>query len=507
MSLKKNVIANYFGQGWSALMGLAFVPIYIDHLGIEAYGLVGIYALLQAWLSLLDVGMTPTLGREMARFKGGVHSAQSIRDLLRSIETIAAVIAATIVLGVCVSSGWLASDWLKVDHLPLDVVSQAFNVIGIIIGLRFLENIYRSSIVGLEKQVALNILVIITATLRGFGSVLILMWVSPTIEAFFIWQAAISLLTIISFVWIVYSTIPLTKKKARFSLTALRSIWKFARGMVGITLLSLLLTQVDKVLLSKLLPLTEFGYYSLAAIVASSVFTLISPISQAYFPRFNALIAQKKQKQFIVEYHKSAQLVTVIAGCFSIVLILFSDLILNIWTNDSELSKKASMLVSLLVLGNFLNGLMWIPYQAQLAHGWTGFAIKVNIVSVVILVPAVMTLTPKFGATGAAWIWVILNAGYVFIGIHFMYRKILIAEKWRWYVNDVFKPLGAALFTGLLFKFLAPADMTIINSILWLVMTVVVVLLATILCTSEFSSTWNLLQTELIRFVKRKRSQ
>ena len=43
MSLKKNFVANYFGQGWQALMGLAFVPVYIRYLGIESYGLIGIF--------------------------------------------------------------------------------------------------------------------------------------------------------------------------------------------------------------------------------------------------------------------------------------------------------------------------------------------------------------------------------------------------------------------------------------------------------------------------------
>ena len=57
--LKRNLIANYLGQGWTALMGLAFVPLYIQYLGIEAYGLIGLFAVLQAWLALLDMGLTP----------------------------------------------------------------------------------------------------------------------------------------------------------------------------------------------------------------------------------------------------------------------------------------------------------------------------------------------------------------------------------------------------------------------------------------------------------------
>lgn len=99
MSVKRNVVASHLGQGWTALMGLAFIPLYIKHLGIEAHGLIGVFAVLQAWLSLLDMGMMPTLSREMARFTGGGHGAASIRDLLRGVETIAVGVAVLEELG------------------------------------------------------------------------------------------------------------------------------------------------------------------------------------------------------------------------------------------------------------------------------------------------------------------------------------------------------------------------------------------------------------------------
>ena len=45
--LKSNFIANFIGQGWVALMSLAFIPLYIKYLGVEAYGLIGLFALMQ----------------------------------------------------------------------------------------------------------------------------------------------------------------------------------------------------------------------------------------------------------------------------------------------------------------------------------------------------------------------------------------------------------------------------------------------------------------------------
>jgi len=237
-------------------MGLAFVPLYIKYLGIEAYGLIGLFSMLQAWLSLLDMGMTPTLGREMARFTGGTHSAQSIRDLLRSIEFITFGIALLIAGGIALGSNWIATHWLQAEALPVEVVTQAFTVMGVVTALRFTETIYRSSIIGLQRQVLYSTVNSTMATMRGLGAIAILAWVSLTIQAFFLWQAFISIATLTILAAITYATLPRTERGGRFSLEALRGVWRFAGGMIGIAFLALLLTQVDKILLSKLLSLS-----------------------------------------------------------------------------------------------------------------------------------------------------------------------------------------------------------------------------------------------------------
>lgn len=445
MALKRNLIANYLGQGWVAIMGLAFIPIYIKYLGIEAYGLIGLFALLQAWLSLLDMGMTPTLGREMARFTGGTHSAQSIRDLLRSIEVIAFVIAVLIASGIGLSANWMANSWVQAESLPSDVVEQAFVVMGIVTAIRFMESVYRSSIVGLQRQVLFNLVNSTMATLRGLGAVGVLVWLSPSIEAFFIWQALVSIVTLIVLGVTTYTSLPLAENTGRFSIKALRGVWRFAGGMLGITFLSLLLMQVDKVLLSKLLSLKEFGYYTLAAIVAGALYVVMTPITQAFYPRMCELHARNDQAGLIDSYHKGAQLVSVFAGSVAIVIIVFSETFLRFWTQDHELAQSTATLLSLLMIGNLLNGLMWIPYQTQLAHGWTSLTVRINILAVAVIVPAILWVTPHFGSEGAAWIWIGLNAVYFLIGIHFMYRRILSTEKWNWYAHDIFIPL----FTGI----------------------------------------------------------
>lgn len=476
--LKHNLIANYLGQGWTALMSLVFVPIYIKYLGIEAYGLIGLFAVLQAWLNLLDMGMKPTLNREMARFTGGAHSPESIRDLLRSTEIIAISIAFLIGLGIWSASGWLASDWLRAEKLPVDVVAQAFSIMGVVTAMRFVEGVYSSCIVGLQKQVQYNIITSGFATLRGFGAVGILMWVSPTLEAFFVWQGIISFLTLGTMAIATYRCLPVGDRAGRFSILALREIGRFAGGMLFITVLALLLTQVDKILLSKLLTLKEYGYYTLASIVAGSLSRLTGPISQAWFPRLSELHANQQLCELVEKYHQGAQLVSVMLGSAAIVLIVFADKVLLLWTQDAELVFYSASLLRILALGNLLNGLLWIPYQTQLAYGWTSLATCCNIVSVLIIVPAIFWVTPRYGAEGAAWAWVSLNAGNILIGINFMYRKILIQEKWRWYGQDVLQPLLAAVAVAITVAWAMPTTLSNPAQLVWLLLASILTLLA-----------------------------
>ena len=93
-----NLLANYFGQGWAAVMALAFMPLYIDLLGIEAFGLIGFYITIQMLLSVFDFGITPTLNRQMARFRAGEIESNLIKSLLSTLEICALFIASSILL-------------------------------------------------------------------------------------------------------------------------------------------------------------------------------------------------------------------------------------------------------------------------------------------------------------------------------------------------------------------------------------------------------------------------
>ena len=437
MSLQKNVVANFAGSAWVAVMSLAFVPFYIRLLGAESYGIVGVFASLVGILAVLDLGLSQAMSREMARLSAGADNAARLSDTARTIEWVYWGVAAAVGLLIVVLSDFIAYRWLNPAQLSREDLRQALWVMALVIALRWPVALYTGG------QVQVNILMAFVATGQGLGALAVLWFIAPTAQAFFWWQAFMALAQIVLLRTALWRALaPLTRP--RFSRAVLDEIWRFAAGMSGISLLAMVLTQLDKVILSKVLPLADFGYYTFATTVAAVLFRLVGPVFTAYYPRLTGLAERGDEAELARTYHQASQLMAVVTLPAAFVLAFFARDILAIWTHNPVLVANAAAIVSIFAIGNAINGLMNLPYALQLAYGWTRLALYTNTVSVVLLIPAMYFATQRWGATGAAGVWVLLNAGYLTIGVHVMHRRLLTAGKWRWYAQDIGLPAAAA---------------------------------------------------------------
>ena len=399
---------------------------------------------LMGMLAFLDLGLSQSMIREMARLSRDRGNANRMADTARTLEVIYWAIALCVVAVIVLLSNFIAYHWLNPEHLSRESLLEALWIMALVIGLRWPVAIYMGGLNGLQRQVLVNTLMAIFATLQGVGALAILWFIEPTIRAFFLWQALIALVQVVVLRIALWSSFP-TEHNGKFSKDVLHNIWRFAAGMTGISLVATILTQLDKVLLSKMLTLTEFGYYTFAATVAAVVYRIIGPVFTAYYPRLTELVSKGDQSGLVSAYHQGCQLMAVAILPATLVLAFFSKEILELWARNPDVVAHSSLLISLLVIGNALNCLMHIPYALQLAHGWTKLAFYQNVIAVVVLVPAIYLATLRWGAVGAAGVWIVLNSGYLLISVHVMYRRLLIAEKLHWYVNDIAKPLLATL--------------------------------------------------------------
>jgi O-antigen/teichoic acid export membrane protein len=183
-------------------------------------------------------------------------------------------------------------------------------------------------------------------------------------------------------------------------------------------------------------------------------------------------------------YHRGCQLVSVLILPTAMVISLFSREILLLWTHSQVAAEQASLVLSLLVIGGALNGLMNMPFALQLANGWTSLAVYSNAIAVAVMAPIIILLTRHFGAPGAAITGIIVYGGYILFVIPITYRRLLPGDTRRWYLEDVGYPLlAAAVITGV-GRWLIYGQMSLLNTGLTLFLVYLAALMAAALAAS-----------------------
>lgn len=453
-TIKANIISNFIGNGWGALLSIIFVPIYLKHIGAEGYGLIGIFASLQVVLSLLDSGLSTTLNKEIARLSVLPDTQQKIKNLVKTLGTVywaLSIVAGLIALGL---SPFLAKYWVQPKVLSVNTITYAFILLSGSIIFQLPSGFYSGGLMGLHRQVILNFIKITFATIRSFGSVLILIYVSNSVLIFFGWTLIVNIFQAITLRYSLWFNLPSTSLKAKFDIKELNKIWKFALGMMGISLTSILLTQIDKIILSKLLSLENFGYYTIACTLGLLLYQVIVPLTQSYFPKFSNLVSLGKEVELKNLYHQACQLISLFVFPATLILIFFSKELIFIWTKSNITSEHTWLITSIYALGTGINGLMNIPYLLTLSYGWTRLGLYQNIIFSVLMIPLTIFLALNYGAIGGAITWATINLLYFFITPIIIHRKLLKGEVRNWYLKDTLPPLFASLSIVLIGKLL-----------------------------------------------------
>lgn len=439
MSLKRNILANYIGQIYTTLIGMVMVPLYLRYMGKEAYGLVGFFATLQVVFQLLDIGLTPTMARETARFNGGAVDALSLRRLLRALEGIfvgIAVLGGTVLIA---GAGVISTHWLKVQELPLEEVRHAIVLMAVIVALRWVSGLYRGAVNGFERLVWLSSFSVIVATVRFALIIPFFIYVGTTPTDFFGYQLVVAVIELVVLFTQTYRLLPKAESGQRLRLDwqPLRGVLKFSLSIAFTSSVWVMVTQTDKLVLSKLLPLTDYAFYTLAVLVASGVLMISGPISGALLPRLTKLHAAGDTTGLVRLYRNATQLVGVIAIPAALILAFFAEHVLYAWTGSSNIAHNAAPILTLYALGNGILAIRAFPYYLQYANGNLRLHLVGSALNVALLVPILIWATLKFGALGAAYTWFGTNLLFFVFWTPIVHGKLAKGLHSPWLFQDI----------------------------------------------------------------------
>lgn len=455
MPVDRNLAASFAGNAWTALVQVAFIPVYVALLGVEAYGLIGFYGSVQFALALLDVGITPTLNREVGLARAGAREAKDTRDLLRSAELVLAGLGAALFAATWWLAPWIAARWLRVEQLEPGSVIMAIRLMGAVLAVRLATGAHRGAIAGAQAFVWLSGINAVFATLRGVGVIPVLWW-SPTIEAFFAQQVAVTLVEAAFVRAKAWRLLP-GRGPAAFSAKVIADVRRFRGGVALATAGSLVATQADKLAVSALFPLADFGHYALGSAVAGALALLAAPVGMVSYSRLVDRVGRGDQPGAVRTFRAASRQVAALVAPAALVLAAFAEPLLLLWTGDPAVSSKAAAPLAILSLGYMVNAALQLPFLHALAHGRSSAAAAFTWALCALYVPAVLWGLAHHGPLAAAWSWLGLNLVALVLVAALPLPDLERRARGRWLLLDLGAPaLAAAAAVGAMAWAFAP---------------------------------------------------
>lgn len=420
-SVKSHTIWNMAGAGLPLLVGLIAIPILIDHIGVEAFGLLSIIWTLIGYFSLFDFG----LGRALTQQISGMRHLNDKRQLFQFSFS---GLAATLLLGIAGGSllyfgaNVLVYRFLNLSAGLQDDAYQALILAALAIPMVTLTSAFRGILEGFEDFRTSNLLRLLLGLLNFLVPVaVVLYWRADIVSV--VWglvagRLLVMLLHILAMrLHLSYVSGALFLKRSH-----LHKLFSFGFWMTLSNLIGPLMVVADRFIISSLIGVSVVAYYTVPMDFAVRLLIIPAAIASALFPRLAFLHAGTSSDKGKALFGKSLKTTALIMGPVCLMLAAASYPGLKLWLGDDFASQSWPVL-SVLAVGVFFNSLAHIPFAALQAVGRVRTTSLIHLGESLVYFPILLLLLHTHGIIGAAVAWS-LRTLLDFITLHYFASRI-----------------------------------------------------------------------------------
>lgn len=442
-TVTKNIAANYLGKLWGFISIFIFVRLYIDILGIESYAIINFYTVILGLLVFADAGLTATLTRELARD----INAKTKANLVYTFEKIYIGICLLLIIIMMISANYIANNFLKSQAYSVEEITFFLQLIGCGVVIQLFSTLYEGGLNGLQHQVLTNKVKIIWSAVRS-GLILVPLYFIPKLEIFFWWQIVCNIFLLYFFRKKLYFFLIISNPI--FSIELFRSVSKYALGMMGIAFISAINIQIDKILTSKYLGLIEFGYYSIASLLAQIPTMIAIPIIISTFPVLTHYVSQSNIGAVSSTFHKFSFIISIVVAPVTFCIAFYSIPFVTLWTGKPEIAQEVNYVVKILVFGGIFLSLQLTPFYLALANGFTKINLYLGVFCLIIVIPLMIFCIKNYGMLGATIPWLFINVTSFFIIGLYVTNRFLSGNTMKWLVFDILIPILVVVAVGVI---------------------------------------------------------
>ena len=399
MSIRRHTLYNLTGAVLPITVTLMTVPLYLDLIGEERYGILALAWLLLGYFGLFDLGLSRATAQRIATLREGSDreraqvfwTALGLNSLFGLLGGLALVPLGYLFFG----QYFDLSDGLRAEALAvvpwLAAAVPVATISAVLAGaLQGRERFLALNVISVSGTVLFQVLPLATAWLLGPD----LAWLLP---------AALfgRLITFVALFSQCRRHVPLGAPEGSRAL--LRPLFSFG-GWVSVTALANpLLDAADRFLIGALAGAKAVAWYSVPHNLAYRAVVLPDSLMGALFPRLAAGDGGAELERLTSEAFRALVVVltpVIIAG----MLIMEPFLV---WWLDAEFAAHGADVGHLIALGFWSNGLARVPFSRLQARSRPDIPAKCHLAEVLPYLGVLVLAIHWFGIVGAAAAWLL----------------------------------------------------------------------------------------------------
>ena len=426
----RNIAANLGGQLAILLLGLLAARLIFSGLGQEVLGIVlFVQTFNLALAGILDFGVSSVTVREVAAHVD--DDPGYVRDLVRTASSLYWATFAVASGALVLAAPWIATHWIHLQTMSAKEATDVMRVLGVAALTALPRALYVSLFRGLQRMGFNNGIDAATGVLQQLGTVLIVMF-GGGLFSIVLWLAATYGLQLATY-WFVLSRVMSTWALVPgWSGPVIRHNARFSAHMMSISWLAAVHTYVDKLVVSKLLSVATFGWYTFATSMVARGALVPQAIGDAAYPSFSKLFQENNRPAMLAQYRALQDLVCVTTLPLYVGIIFLTVPLLTA-VFDRQVAAAVLFPVAVLCLGYFMNGMLVLPYMYSLAVGKPQITSSLSLAAVFIVVPVTVAGVARFGVAGASLGYLCYHLFFYAVAIPKYCRECLQMPASSWY--------------------------------------------------------------------------
>ncbi len=455
--LARNVVWSLVSVGVPLLIALVTIPILIDEIGTERFGLLAISWMFVGYFSLFDFGLGRALTVRVAMFLGEEREAE-IPALVWTALSLMLVLGGLGLGVILLLSPWLVGEVLNVPSELQDEALKAFYLLSLSIPLVITTVGLQGVITAYQRFDLLTAIRIPMGMLTFLGPVAVLPFSNSLYPIVGVLVGG-RFLAALAHLWLVFRVIPEVRRHYVIDRTQIRPLLGFGGWMTVSNMVVPLMVSMDRFVIGAVLTVTAVAYYTTPYEIVSRLLIIPSAFVAVLLPAQSTTLARggfEDRAHSARLFVKGLDYIAIALFPLVLVMVAFAYDGLNLWVG-AEFADNGFRVMQWLGVGVFFYGLSLVPFSLVQSAGRPDWSAKLHLLELPLYLAALWWALHEHGILGAAVVWTLR----AFVDTLALYLMVwVLVPECRASAGRFVRALGAAVglflltaqLQGLLFK-------------------------------------------------------